>query len=145
MVHIYSALFPTSDHSKSFTTLPHIHSFTHRRRCRPQKAAISSYGVGRVRFLPQEDLDTQLGGAGDRTSNLPVTSQPALPPEPRASLITGRTCRQYKRIQRMKRGRRKRHEMMCSHSRHCGVQIFFYLFALLRDRICNRMLCYTSP
>ena len=26
-------------------------------------------------------LDTQLGGAGDRTSNLPVTSPPALPPE----------------------------------------------------------------
>ena len=31
--------------------------------------------------LAQGRLDTQLGGAGDRTSNLPVTSQPALPPE----------------------------------------------------------------
>ena len=27
----------------------------------------------------------QLGGAGDRTSNLPVTIQPALPPEPLAA------------------------------------------------------------
>ena len=30
----------------------------------------------------QERLDTQLGRAGDRTSNLPLTSQPALLPEP---------------------------------------------------------------
>jgi hypothetical protein len=58
----------------------------------------------------------------------------------------GWTCRQYKRTQRMKLGR-KRHEMMCSHSRHCipGVQIFFLLFALLRDRVYNWMLCYTVP
>ena len=30
--------------------------------------------------------DTWLGGARDRTSHLPVTSQPALPPEPRAQI-----------------------------------------------------------
>ena len=30
-------------------------------------------------------LDTRLGGAGDRTSNLQVTSRPALPPEPHAA------------------------------------------------------------
>ena len=35
-----------------------------------------------VRGFAQGHLDTQLGGAGDRTSDLPVTSQPALPPEP---------------------------------------------------------------
>ena len=33
------------------------------------------------RRLAQGHLDTQLGGAGDRTSDLPVTRQPALPPE----------------------------------------------------------------
>ena len=38
-----------------------------------------SSGAVRVRHLSQGHLDT--GGAGDRTSNLPVTSQPALPPE----------------------------------------------------------------
>ena len=36
----------------------------------------------RVRCLTQGLLEPQLGGAGDRTSNLPVTSQVALPPEP---------------------------------------------------------------
>ena len=34
-----------------------------------------------MRRLAQGHHDTQLGGAGDRTSNLAVTSQPALPPE----------------------------------------------------------------
>ena len=33
-----------------------------------------------VRCLAQGHLDTQLGGARDRTSNLAVASQPALPP-----------------------------------------------------------------
>ena len=35
-----------------------------------------------VRCLAQGHLDTQLGGAGDRTSDLPLTSLSALPPEP---------------------------------------------------------------
>ena len=34
-----------------------------------------------LRQAGQGHHDTQLGGAGDRTSNLEVTSQPALPPE----------------------------------------------------------------
>ncbi|CAL8400325.1 unnamed protein product [Gadus morhua 'NCC'] len=34
-------------------------------------------------------LDTELGGAGDRTSDLPVTSQPARPPEPHTSVLMG--------------------------------------------------------
>ena len=33
-----------------------------------------------MRRLAQGRLDTKLGGAGDRTGNLPVTSRPALPP-----------------------------------------------------------------
>ena len=58
---------------------PNIHPFTHRRR---GKATASLSGEVRVRRLAQGHLDTQLGGSGDRTSNLPVTVQPALPPEP---------------------------------------------------------------
>ena len=43
-------------------------------------------GLGlRVRCLAQGHLDTQLGGAWDRTSDLSVTTQPALPPEPHAA------------------------------------------------------------
>ena len=37
-----------------------------------------------MRRLAQGHLYTQLGGAEDRTSKLPVTSHPALPPEPHA-------------------------------------------------------------
>ena len=58
---------------------PFIHTFTHQRRSQPRRAPASSSGA--VRCLAQGHLDTQLGGAWDRTSNLPVTSQPALPPE----------------------------------------------------------------
>ena len=32
-----------------------------------------------MRCLAQGHLDTQLGGAGNRTSNLAITGQPALP------------------------------------------------------------------
>ena len=80
-LHLYSAIL-TSGHSKRCTILPHIHpfmhTFTHRRRCQPCKATASSSGAVRVRCLAQGHLDNQLGGAGDRTSNLPVTSQTAL-------------------------------------------------------------------
>ena len=38
-----------------------------------------------VRCLAQGHLNTHLGGAGDQTSNLPVTSRPALPSEPHAA------------------------------------------------------------
>ena len=41
----------------------------------------SSTGAVRVRRLSKGHLDTQLGGAGDRTGNLPVLSKPALPTE----------------------------------------------------------------
>ena len=41
----------------------------------------------RVGCLAQGHLETQLGGAGDRTNNLLVASHPALPPEPHAALV----------------------------------------------------------
>ena len=40
----------------------------------------------RVRCLAQGQLNTQLGRAGNRTGNLPVFSQPALPPKPYAAM-----------------------------------------------------------
>ena len=42
--------------------------------------AVRMRGV-RMRGLAQGHHNTQLGGAGDRTSNLAVTGQPTLPPE----------------------------------------------------------------
>ena len=56
-------------------------SFTHRRWSQPRRATASLSGAVRMRCLAQGHLDTQLGGAGDPTSNLPVNSQPTLPPE----------------------------------------------------------------
>ena len=56
-----------------------MHTFRHRRRSQPLKAEASSSEAVMVSCLAQGQLDTQLGGAGDRTSNL--TSQPALPLE----------------------------------------------------------------
>ena len=38
-----------------------------------------------ISCLSQGHLHTRLGGAGDRTCNLPVTSKPAPPPEPHAA------------------------------------------------------------
>ena len=47
--------FQTSGHSKPFTTLPHIHpfthTFTHRRRSQPRRATASWSGAVRVRRL----------------------------------------------------------------------------------------------
>ena len=77
---LYSlSAFLTSGHSKRLTILPHIHpfihTFTHRPRSQPRKATASSSGAVKVRCLAQGHLDTlALGRAGDRTSNLPVTS-----------------------------------------------------------------------
>ena len=63
------------------------HSFTHRRQCQPHKATASSSGAVRVRRLALGHLDTRLGGAGDRTSNLQVTSQPVLCSNIHTSLV----------------------------------------------------------
>ena len=91
-LYFYSA-FLTSGYSKRFTVVsnihPSIHVFTHRRRYQPCKGTASSSGAVRGSCLAQGHLDTRrLGGAGDRTSNLPVTSQPAPPHETHAD-----TCR----------------------------------------------------
>ena len=73
-LHLYSG-----GHSKRFTISlnihPSMHTFTHPRWCQPCKATASSPGAVRVRCLAEGHLDTRLGGAGDRNSNLPVTSQ----------------------------------------------------------------------
>ena len=86
---IYIALLYPVATLKHFTILPNNHpfmlTFTHRRRC-PCNAKTSSSGAVRVRDLAPGHLDIQLGGAGDGTSNLPVTSRPALPPVPNADM-----------------------------------------------------------
>ena len=56
-----------------------IHTFKHRRQSQPHRATASLSGAVMVRRLSQGHLDTQLVGAGDRTSNLLVTSQPEKP------------------------------------------------------------------
>ena len=53
-----------------------MHTFTHRGLCPPCKAT----GSGDVSWGTPGTC-RHSGGAGDRTSNLPVTSQSALPPE----------------------------------------------------------------
>ena len=57
---------------------PFIHTFTHRQPSQPSKVTASSSGAVRVSCIAQGHLDT---GARDRTSNLSVPSQPAVPPE----------------------------------------------------------------
>ena len=49
--------------------------------CQPRNATGSLSGAARVRRLAQGALDTPLGGTVIRTSNLQLTSEPALPPE----------------------------------------------------------------
>ena len=66
-----------------------MHTFTHQWRCQPRKVPASSSGAVRVRCRAQGHLNT-LGGAGDQTRNLPVTSQPerhATPPHNEESTI----------------------------------------------------------
>ena len=51
------------------TLLTDMHPFTHRRRSQPRRATASSSGAIRERRLAQGHHETQLGGAGDLTSN----------------------------------------------------------------------------
>ena len=90
-LHSHSA-FLTSGLSKQFTMLRHVrvfmHAFTLRRPCQPGTATASWSGaVGVRRRVAQGHLDARPGGAGDRTSNLRVTSQLALPPDPHAAHV----------------------------------------------------------
>ena len=52
-----------------------IHTLTHWRQSQPCKATASSSGAVMVKCLAQGHINTQLGGAGDRTSNLSVPRQ----------------------------------------------------------------------
>ena len=58
----------------------HAHIHTPTAESTTQGNRVSSSGAVRVRCLAQGKHNNQLAGAGDRTSDLPVTSQPALPP-----------------------------------------------------------------
>ena len=53
----------------------------YRRQSQPCKVIASSLGVVRVRCFARGHLNAQLGRARNHTGSLPVTSQPALPPE----------------------------------------------------------------
>ena len=88
-LHLYSA-FLTSGHLKPFSIFPNIHAQIHTPTAESAThATVSSSGAVRVRRLAQGHLDTQLGGAGIRTSDLLVTSKPALPPEQRTAVGGG--------------------------------------------------------
>ena len=80
------SVFLTSGRSKCFKIHPFMHTFTHLRQRLPCKATASLSRAVRVRCLAQGYLETQLGGDWDGTSNLPVTSKHALPPEPKSVL-----------------------------------------------------------
>ena len=85
--HLYRA-FLTTGLSKCFTLLRDIHTFMHTftHRMRSQQCRATAPGAVSVRCLAKGYLDT-LGEAGDRTSNLLVTSRPAPPPEPHATPV----------------------------------------------------------
>ena len=103
-LHFYSS-FLTSGHSKLFTIShcntihPFMHTFTHRWRSQPCNATASSPGAVRVRCFAQGHLNTRLGGAGDRPSNLPVTSHPALPKAHAALYNSWLLCYQHNKPQ----------------------------------------------
>ena len=69
----------TSGHSESCIMLPNIHPLIH---IHTPMAVSWRQPAHREQCLAQGHHDTQLGRAVDRTSNLLVTSQPSLPPEP---------------------------------------------------------------
>ena len=75
--HLYSAFIESAFQC----CLTFTHSCTHRQLSQPRRATVGSSGAIRVRSPAQGHHDIQLGGAEGRTSNLAVTSQPALPPE----------------------------------------------------------------
>ena len=61
------------------------------------------FAVG-VRCLPQGHLDSQEAGVGDRTSNLLLTSQPALCPEPHATCVAWFALRHQSSIDELMNG-----------------------------------------
>ena len=86
---IFIALFQSTDCSKHFTihatfTHSHTHSYTDDGVChaRRQLLITSNLGLNFFHYLAQWHFDIQSGGAGIRTSDLPITRWPALPTEP---------------------------------------------------------------
>ena len=69
-----------------------IHTLTHRRQSQPCKVTASSSGAVRVKCLAQGHNDTQLGGAGDRTSHPIGFKRTALPPELSPTPCSNRCC-----------------------------------------------------
>ena len=66
-------------YQKRLTT---VHTHIHKPTAESTTQADSRWsGAVRMRRLAQGHLHTQLGGAGDQTGKLQVTTQPALPPE----------------------------------------------------------------
>ena len=81
--------FLTSGQSALQYCLTFTHSCTHSHtdggvnNARWQAACLDQLGLG----VLLRDTSTRLGGAGDRTSNLPVTTKHAIPPEPHVAPI----------------------------------------------------------
>ena len=86
-LHFYRC-FLTSGHSKRFSISPNIHPCAHIHTPKAVSALQGDSQFVGVRRLAQGRTDTPLGGAGDRSSKLLVTSQPPLPPEPNAARFT---------------------------------------------------------
>ena len=87
----------TSGHSERFTTSPNIHTFHSHVHTPTAVSATQGTTAGAPARsqgeVPRSGDASTLGRAeeeeaGDRTSNRPATSQPALPPEPHADLRT---------------------------------------------------------
>ena len=79
-----SALSQSTDRSKLLYNTCHIHPFTHTFihwwQKLPGKLPTAHQEQFGVQYLAQTHLGMQLGGAWIRTSNLPITRQPGLPP-----------------------------------------------------------------
>ena len=77
-----------------------IHKLTHRRQSQPCKVTGSSSGAVRIRCHAQGHINTELGGAGDRTSNLSATRQllyllSQAEPSDRSSSVSEINCPPY--------------------------------------------------
>ena len=72
MVCIFVVLFQSNDSSKRHTHT-HTHTHTHRWRRRPCRAPAAHQEQFGVQYLARGHFDMQLGGAGIRTGDLPIT------------------------------------------------------------------------
>lgn len=82
--------FQSTDHAKHFTTLfTFTQSYTEGRGCHARCRRVHQEQFG------QGYLDMQPGELGDRTSGLPITEWPALPPEPQSPSTADYTEERY--------------------------------------------------